>query len=280
MRPAHNPCAHPQHPFAHQHRGRRPHPRLDLRFDDVAFRRHLGTGFQFHDFSLQKNHLEQRVEAFLRRSRNFDGDRFAAPGFGTEPLFLQLLLHAVGIGSRQIAFVDGDDDRDLRRLGMIDRLDGLRHDPVVGGHDQYRDIRHVGATGTHLRKRLMAGRIQESDGLALRQRNHARADVLRDSTALVRHDIRLANRVQQRGLAVIDMPHHGDDRRSRLEVRGLFADFERLDLLGRSVDNPGSAFAFFQLEQKSVAFANLARDVLPDLFREVGEHTQLHQLLQ
>jgi hypothetical protein len=37
-----------------------------------------------------------------------------------------------------------------------------------------------------------------------------------------RHDLGLANRVEQRGLAVVDVAHHGDDRRTLLEIlRGV-----------------------------------------------------------
>ena len=38
------------------------------------------------------------------------------------------------------------------------------------------------------------------------------ADVLRDSAGFARRDPRLANRVHQRRLAVIDVAHESDDR--------------------------------------------------------------------
>ena len=41
------------------------------------------------------------------------------------------------------------------------------------------------------------------------------ADVLRDSAGFARGDARLANRVHQRSLAVIDVAHESDDRRAR-----------------------------------------------------------------
>ena len=39
------------------------------------------------------------------------------------------------------------------------------------------------------------------------------ADVLGDSAGFARGDARLANRIHQRGLAVIDVAHERDDRR-------------------------------------------------------------------
>jgi hypothetical protein len=41
------------------------------------------------------------------------------------------------------------------------------------------------------------------------------ADVLGDAAGFARHDVGLADRVEQRGLAVVDVAHDGDDRRAR-----------------------------------------------------------------
>ena len=48
-----------------------------------------------------------------------------------------------------------------------------------------------------------------------------RADVLRDAAGFALGDARLADRVEQRRLAVVDVAHDGDDRRARHEVLGL-----------------------------------------------------------
>ena len=45
-----------------------------------------------------------------------------------------------------------------------------------------------------------------------------RADVLRDAARFAGRDARLANRIHERGLAVIDVAHEGDDRRAQLEL--------------------------------------------------------------
>ena len=44
------------------------------------------------------------------------------------------------------------------------------------------------------------------------------ADVLGDAAGLARDDVGLADGVEQRGLAVVDVAHDGDHRRTRLEV--------------------------------------------------------------
>ena len=73
----------------------------------------------------------------------------------------------VGVGARLVDLVDGDDDRDLGRLGVVDRLDRLRHDAVVGGDDEDDDVGHLGAAGAHRGEGLVAGRVEEDDVAAL-----------------------------------------------------------------------------------------------------------------
>ena len=67
----------------------------------------------------------------------------------------------------------------------------------------------------------MAGRIDEGDLLAAPQIDPISADMLRDAAGFTARNIGLAQRVEQRGLAVIDMTHHGNHGRARLERLGL-----------------------------------------------------------
>ena len=48
-----------------------------------------------------------------------------------------------------------------------------------------------------------------------------RADVLGDAARLASDDVRLANLVEERGLAVVDVTHDRDDRRPMLPIAGL-----------------------------------------------------------
>ena len=117
----------------------------------------------------------------------------------------------------QVDLVERHHDRHTGRLGMGDGLDRLRHHAVVGGHDQDHDVGHVGAAGPHRRERLVAGRVDERDGAAVRL-DLVRADVLGDAAALGLHDVGLANSVQERRLAVVDVAQDRDDRRPRLQI--------------------------------------------------------------
>jgi len=68
----------------------------------------------------------------------------------------------------------------------------------------------------------MAGRIHERDGPAVGL-DLVGADVLGDATALGVDDVRLADAIQQRGLAVVDVAEDRDDRGPGLEVLGALS---------------------------------------------------------
>ena len=100
----------------------------------------------------------------------------------------------------------------------MDRLNGLRHDAVIGGDDEHDDIGDFGAAGAHGGKRGVAGRIDESDPAAGRRSHLVGADMLRDAAGFAGRYVGQADGVEQRRLAVIDVAHDGDDRGARLQV--------------------------------------------------------------
>ena len=46
---------------------------------------------------------------------------------------------------------------------VVDRLERLRHDAVVGRDDQDDDVGDLGAAGAHQGERLVAGGVEEDD---------------------------------------------------------------------------------------------------------------------
>ena len=114
---------------------------------------------------------------------------------------------------------------------MVDRLDGLGHDAVVGSHDQNDDIGHLGTTGTHSRKGGVARSIDEGD-LAVVDLNLRSADGLRNAARLAGSNAGVTDGVEQRRLAVVDVAHDGDDRGARLKVGGIVVEREGVLLLG------------------------------------------------
>ena len=104
---------------------------------------------------------------------------------------------------------------------MVQRLHRLRHDAVVGGDHEDREVGHLRTTGTHGGERLVTRGVDEGDGalVALVLGPHlVGTDVLGDAAGLARDDVRLADRVEQLGLSVVDVTHDGDDRGTDLEV--------------------------------------------------------------
>jgi len=95
---------------------------------------------------------------------------------------------------------------------VVDRLDRLGHHTVVGGDDEDRDVGRVGSACAHGGERLVAGCVDERDEAAVLLRL-VRTDVLRDAARLARHHVGLADAIEQKRLAVVDVTHHGDDRR-------------------------------------------------------------------
>ena len=64
---------------------------------------------------------------------------------------------------------------------MIDRLDRLRHDAVVGRDHQDHEVGHLGAARAHRGEGGVAGRIDEGDLAALRRGHLIGADMLGDA---------------------------------------------------------------------------------------------------
>ena len=178
----------------------------------------------------EQDPLEQVVEVRLLLRRDLRELRRASPLLGLEALRGQLAPHAVRVRVRDVDLVDRDDDRHLGRARVRDRLLRLRHDAVVGGDDEHRDVRDLRAARAHRREGLVAGRIEERD-LPPVHLGLVRADVLRDPAGLGLDDGGLADRVEQRRLAVVDVPHDRHDRRPRREVLLGVLVLGRLDLL-------------------------------------------------
>ena len=156
---------------------------------------------------------------------------------GCRPFVGELGEHPVGVRVGQVDLVHGDDDRHVGGARVRDRLLGLRHDAVVGGDDEHRDVGHLRAAGAHGGERLVARRVEERDPATV-EVGLVRADVLRDPAGLGRDDARLADRVEQRRLAVVDVTHDRHDRRARLErllgvVEGLRLDVVVVGVLDR-----------------------------------------------
>ena len=186
------------------------------------------VGLEVEQFGLQRDHFQELVEIGLVLGGDLDVDDVAAQRFDLHFVLQQFGAHALRLGVGLVDLVDGDDHRNLRRLGVIDRLDGLRHHAVIGRDHQDHDVGHLGAARAHRGERGVARGVDEGDLLAAFRRGHLiGADMLGDAAGFAGDHIGMAQRVEQRGLAVIDMAHHGHDRRARLGIGGIVDDVEQ-----------------------------------------------------
>ena len=130
---------------------------------------------------------------------------------------------------------------------LID-FDRLRHDAVVGRNHKDGDIRSLSAAGAHGCKRSVAGRVDEGDLLTVLL-DLIGADMLRDAASLAGNDLGVADGVEQRCLAVVDVAHDGHDRRTRLlvfrrirKVEQAFLDIGLGNTLHRMTEFTGHQF--------------------------------------
>src|SRR5688572_5199194 len=254
----------------HQHSRHRTASAIQLGLEHRTRRAALRVRAQLEDVSRQQNHLEQLIEVLPLLGRDGHHHGLAAPVFRHEIQLCQLTLDVVGVHAWLVDLVDRHDDGHVRSLGVIDRFARLRHDAVIGGDDQDDDIGDLGAARTHQRKRFVTWRVEEDDAAVIADVDVVSADVLSDTASFAFGDFGFADGVEQRGLAVIDVTHHGDDRRARLQV------------LGTRLVAFGGDQLFLEAAHLDLG-AELACDVLGvlDIERAVdGHHHALHQQLR
>ncbi len=232
----------------------------------------LRFGFAFSSLSsVTSSTISSSAGMFSRFfAETGDRDGLTAPVFRHQPEIRQLLLDAIGVGVRLVDLVDRDEDWHVRRARVIDRLPRLRHDAVVGRDDQDDHVGDPGAARAHHREGLVARRVEEHD-VAVAHLHRVGADVLGDAAGFALGDARLADRVEQRRLAVVDVAHDGDDRAACDQILGA---------------------RFLGLDLQQLLFERLHLHVRAELARDHGcglgveravdghHHALVHQLLQ
>ena len=208
-----------QRAVLHEQRCDRAAVLVEPRFEDAALARAVRVGLELLHLGRQDDGLEQLIDAHAGLRGDLADLRLAAPLGRGQTVLGQLGEDAVGVRAVLIHLVDGHDDGDLGRLGVVDGLDGLRHDAVVRGDDENGDIGAHRAARAHLGKGRVARGIEEGDGLAV-DFDGVSADVLRDAAGLAGRDLRVADIVEQGRLAVVDVAHDDHDRRTGDELVG------------------------------------------------------------
>ena len=210
----------------------RPAPGVELGLDHGARGHRVAVGLQLLQVGDELDRVEQAVEALARLRADVHELDLSAPLRWLQPVLGQFGAHPLWLGALLVDLVHRHHDRHFRRLGVVDRLLGLRLDAVVGGHHDHGEVGHPRPAGAHRREGLVAGRVEEGDRLAAVV-DLVGADVLGDAPGLAGGDLGLADRVEQRGLAVVDVAHDRHHRRAIDEI--LLAVLEHrlhLDVVG------------------------------------------------
>ncbi len=197
----------------------------------------------------------------------------------------KLFADALRVGSGLVDLVDGNNHRNACSLGVVDGFHRLGLQAIIGGDHEHHDIGNVGATRPHLREGLVARSVEESDLRLVGKLHLIGADMLRDSASFARDHVRAADRIEKRGLAVVDVAHDGHHRRAcqqgivcihvsfGLDVDVRFADAldvvpelgdEQLGrvLIDRLVDRHDDAHLEKRLDEVRAAFGHAVREFL------------------
>ena len=206
-----------ERPVANEKCCDRTQARLHLGFDNKARCRCIVFCLEFKQLSFEAEQFYQVFDAQASHCAGFDNFRIAAPLPGLEIVFSQLAHRACYVGVWNVNFIERDDYRHAGCLRVADSFYGLRHDAVIGSYDQYYHIGHVSTAGAHGREGLVARRIKEHD-VRVALVVSAGTDMLRDSASFAFGDTGIADFIQQRCLAVIDVPKEGYNRCSWCKV--------------------------------------------------------------
>src|SRR3954451_476271 len=221
----HDRVADPQRAALDQDGGHGTPALVQLALDDDALGVLLGVGPQVQGgVGGEQDRREQVLETLTGGRGDVDEHRLAAVLLGHQPVLGELLADLGGGGPLFVDLVHRAHDRHVGRLGVVERLDRLRHDAVVGRDDQDDDVGHLRATGTHRGERLVTRGVDEGDRpLVVVELGDdlVGADVLGDAAGLPRHHDGVADGVQELRLAVVDMAHDGHDRRTEVPVLGV-----------------------------------------------------------
>ena len=203
--------------------------------DHGALGETVRVGLEVFDLRHQQDHLEQVVDVLAPEGAHRHHHGAAAPVFGHQVLAGEFLLHPFRRSSLLVDLVDRHHNRHFGGAGVADRLQGLGAHAVIGGHHQHGHVGDLGASGPHGGEGLVARGVEEGDLAQFPGVGHFHlvgADVLGDAAGLARRHAGLADGIEQAGLAVVHVAHHGHHGGAADQV-GEVAGLDHLHGLGR-----------------------------------------------
>ena len=175
----------------------------------------IGPKLQY--LRLKKNKVKEFIDPGALFCRNVGEQAITPPRFRDDTIIGQLAHNTLGISLRLVNFVDSHQDRDSSRPGVVNSLFGLGFDPIVRSDNQDNDIGHPGSPGTHGSERLVTWCVEKYQA-ALAVMNKVGTNVLGNTSSLTGYNIRHPHSVQEGGLAMVNVSHNSDNRRTRQQV--------------------------------------------------------------
>ena len=163
--------------------------------DNRTLSRTVGVSLKLLHLGNKRYHLEQVVKTFLCLCRNGNTRCVAAPFLGNKLILCKLLLNLLGVSADLIHLINSHDHRNSGSLGVVDSLNGLRHNTVVRRNYENCDIRYLSASCAHCGERLVSGGVEEGDRSAV-YRHPVRADVLGNTACLACGNVCVADSVE------------------------------------------------------------------------------------
>ncbi len=205
-----------ERPVLDDHRGLDAALRIALGFQNKTGCRRGSVVRQFLYVGGEQNEVQQFRNPLARLCGNGAVTHLTAIALEHHARGHEIVARLVQVAAGLVHLVDRNDERRLRVHNDLDRFFRLRLHAFVRGNDEDRKVRHLRAARTHRRERLVSGRIDESN-FAVGVYYFVRGSRLRDAARLTGGDVRLADIVEQRRLAMVNMAHHDDDRRTGLD---------------------------------------------------------------
>ena len=199
--------------------------------------------------------------------RNVDEHVLAAPLFGDDAVLRKFLTYALGVRAILIDLVHRNNNRHVCRFRVVDCLDGLRHNAVIGRNNQDDNVGDLRTAGTHCRKRLVTRGIDERN-LMIHQIDHRSADMLRNAARFACRNARMTNGIKQRRLAVVNVTHNGNNGRTWLQI-----------FIGIVVDHCVFFFGRYHAALLIQVIGNKLNQVITHRLREREHLTQHEQAL-
>ena len=191
---------------------------VERRLDDGTCCTTVRVSLQVEHISLKEHLVEQIVNTDTLLGTDFLALILTTPLLNEQVHVSQVLTDTVWVSTWLINLVDCEYHWHTGSLRMSDSLFGSRHHRVIGCDDDDGDIGSLGTTGTHGGKRLVTWSIKEGYLATAFQGHTIGTDMLGNTTRLTGNHIGIADIVEQRGLTMVYVTHHGYDWSTRNQV--------------------------------------------------------------